>query len=285
MTRPYVFLSFVNLLFSFTTLSFAQNLCNGYEALCSRSYSNVIFVGTHGSPFYGDPPLVTENQEGSPTDQLNDGIRYLQAQTHKNPAEKLSVCHTECILEGGGTLENYLTTIKTWLDANPNEMLSLLLTNGDSLDISDFDAAFKNIGLDTYAFPAPTTIAMAEWPSLGDLISVGTRLVVFLDYGADESKVPYILNEFGYYFETPFDWTDSSFNQCSVDRPAGSSADGKMYIVNHLLDVNMFGTGVLIPDRDAAPMTNAAIGDGSIGAQSGLWEGTYGRRPSVVLVD
>lgn len=80
-------------------------------------------------------------------DQLNDGIRYLQAQRHKSPAERLSVCHTDCILEDGGTLENHLSTIKTWLDANSDEALSLLLTNGDNLDISEFDGAFKSIGL------------------------------------------------------------------------------------------------------------------------------------------
>jgi len=126
---------------------------------------------------------------------------------------------------------------------------------------------------------------MDQWPTLGDLISAGTRLVVFLDYGADESKAAYLLNEFDYYFETPFDWTDASFDQCSIDRPAGSSAEGKMYLVNRFLDINLFGTGVLVPDRNAASTTNAAIGDGSIGAQSDLCEGLYRRKPNVVLVD
>jgi len=278
-------LSLAVLALSFIPHALAQTLCNGHEALCSRSYSNVTFIGTHGSPFYGDPPLVTENQEKSPTEQLNDGIRYLQAQTHKNPAEQLSVCHTDCLLENGGTLENYLSTMKIWLDANPNEVVSLLLTNGDSLDIGEFDLAFKNVGIDTYAFQALSQVAITDWPTLGDLISANTRLIIFLDYGADESKVPYILNEFNYYFETPFDWTDAAFNQCSIDRPTGSSAEGKMYIVNHFLDINLFGSGVLIPDRAAAPTTNAAVGSGSIGAQSDLCEGLYGRAPNVVLVD
>jgi len=56
-----------------------------------------------------------------------------------------------------------------------------------------------------------------------------------------------------------------------------------MYIVNHFLDVEIFG--ILIPDRDKADQTNAATGKGSIGAQSALCEGLYGRDPNVVLVD
>lgn len=103
------------------------------------------------------------------------------------------------------------------------------------------------------------------------------------DYGADESKVNYILNEFNYYFETPYDTTDASFNECTIDRPSGASADGRMYIVNHFLDEDILG--IDIPDRDAAATTNAADGDGSIGAQADLCESLYGRAPNVVLLD
>lgn len=103
------------------------------------------------------------------------------------------------------------------------------------------------------------------------------------DYGADESKVDYILNEFNYYFETPYDTTDASFNECTIDRPSGASADGRMYIVNHFLDEDILG--IDIPNRDAASTTNAAEGDGSIGAQSDLCESLYGRAPNVVLLD
>jgi hypothetical protein len=103
------------------------------------------------------------------------------------------------------------------------------------------------------------------------------------DSGADESKVPYILQEFNYYFETPFDVTDSSFNECNIDRPSGASADGRMYIVNHFLDTDIFG--IDIPNRGAAATTNADQGTGSIGAQASLCEGLYGRAPNVVLID
>lgn len=57
----------------------AQTACNGNAALCDRLYSNISLIGTHDSAFVGDLP--TENQDLSVTDQLNAGIRFLQAQT------------------------------------------------------------------------------------------------------------------------------------------------------------------------------------------------------------
>ncbi len=56
-----------------------------------------------------------------------------------------------------------------------------------------------------------------------------------------------------------------------------------MYIVNHFLDVDIFG--VLIPDTLALGKTNAPTGKGSIGAQADLCTSTWGRKPNVILVD
>lgn len=56
-----------------------------------------------------------------------------------------------------------------------------------------------------------------------------------------------------------------------------------MYIVNHFLDVDIFG--IKVPDRDAADRTNAATGEGSIGAQASECAALYHRAPNVVLAD
>ena len=91
------------------------------------------------------------------------------------------------------------------------------------------------------------------------------------------------MNEWDYFFETPYDWTDAAFAQCSLDRPPNSSPQGKMYIVNHFLDTDV--GGILIPNEGAAATTNAATGSGSIGAQSAICEGLYGYAPKGVLLD
>lgn len=93
----------------------------------------------------------------------------------------------------------------------------------------------------------------------------------------------FIQDEFAHYFETAYDVTDASFSSCSIDRPSGAAATGRMGIVNHFLDVDVFG--VKIPARHRADITNAATGPGSIGAQAALCSGLYGRAPNVVLAD
>lgn len=51
------------------------------------------------------------------------------------------------------------------------------------------------------------------------MISSGQRVVIFLDRGANPAQVPFILNEFTYMWETPFDETNASF-PCNIDRPS-----------------------------------------------------------------
>lgn len=108
-------------------------------------------------------------------------------------------------------------------------------------------------------------------------------LIIYSDYGADPSNVSYILEEFTYFFETPYDTTDPTFPECTLDRPPGGSATGRMYIVNHFLDLDV--AGIDIPDYNAEATTNAATGNGSIGAQADLCESVYGRPPNFVLID
>ena len=97
----------------------------------------------------------------------------------------------------------------------------------------------------------------AQWPTLGDLLDSGKRVVVFLDAGADTDRsVPYILPEFDMIWETPFSVTDASF-PCSVNRIGGnlSTAD-HMYMINHSLNKDVLGTGIIVSDPSDAATTN-----------------------------
>ncbi|KAK9235885.1 PLC-like phosphodiesterase [Lipomyces kononenkoae] len=260
----------------------AQAACNGHDELCNRQYSNVSFVGAHDSPFVG--PLPQQNQGWSLLEQLDNGIRFLQGQTHREPfTGSLNFCHTSCFLEDAGPVRDYLLTVKTWLDANPNEVVTMLIVNGDFLPVTDFASEFDNSGITNYTYVPPISpLSIDAWPTLQEMITAGTRLVVFLDYGANVSTVPYILDEFAYFFETPYDQTDPNFSQCKVDRPTNATAAGRMYLVNHTLNINLLDLGILIPDRDDAATTNSVA---SIEAQANLCAGLYGRNPNVMLLD
>jgi hypothetical protein len=141
--------------------------------------SNISLIGTHDSAFVGELPQ--DNQGVQLTAQLDAGVRFLQGQTHVNAFGLLSMCHTDCFLLDAGTLQGYLTTVKGWLDKHPNEVVTLLLTNGDNVDVSMFDTSFKNSGIQKYVYTPPSSpVSYNAWPTLQKMISANTRLVVFL---------------------------------------------------------------------------------------------------------
>ncbi|ORY61278.1 PLC-like phosphodiesterase [Pseudomassariella vexata] len=270
-------ITILGLLTQFTTAA----TCNGHDELCDRQYSNITFVGSHNSAFVGYLPV--DNQFTSVADQLSQGVRFLQAQTHDKDGT-VELCHTSCLEEDAGSLEGYLVMVKTFLDSNADEVVTLLLTNGDGIAGADFAGVFEAAGIDSYAYSPGSNLALAEWPTLGELISAGTRLVVFMDYPADDA-VSYILDEFTSVVNSPLisshnSTTDASFPQCSIDRPSGASASGRMYLVNHYLDTEIFG--IDIPNAAAAATTNSAS---SILAQANLCAGLYRRNPNFIILD
>jgi hypothetical protein len=65
--------------------------------------------------------------------------------------------------------------------------------------LADFRSStvFASAGLDVMSYTPPTaTLGVQDWPTLGSLITAGTRLITFLDNGADFNSVPWLLNEF-----------------------------------------------------------------------------------------
>ncbi|KAH8108106.1 PLC-like phosphodiesterase [Cristinia sonorae] len=264
----------------------AASVCNGHAELCSRSYGNITHLGAHDSfAFSSDPFALARDQEVDIPSQLTLGVRLLQAQSHMNDGE-LHFCHTSCELFDGGTVKDYLTTVHTFLVNNPNEVITFIFTNPEGVSLPNVWApAFEASGIADMAFVPPTVpMKQSDWPTLGQLIDSGKRVVVFMDAGADTDRsVPYILPEFEMVWETPFSVTDSSF-PCSVDRIAGPlSIEDHMFMINHSLNINVFGTGIIVSDPEDASTTN---GVSSILANAnGCAHFAAGRAPNFVLLD
>ena len=219
-----------------------------------------------------------------------------------------------CSFLDGGNFTTYLSTVKTWLDANPTEVVSMVLVNSDGIAPSVWGAAYASAGLSDYVYtPSSVPIARDDWPTLGTLITAGTRLVNFLAQEADFASVPFLIDEFSNVWETPYDVTDASF-PCSVDRVTGtysthmvrkrsspdrtaranhSSADSLLvgllaqYMINHFLDVNetILGSTFPVPATAKLLTTNAATGTGSLGAQKDECVALAGYQPTFTLVD
>ncbi|KAG9028284.1 hypothetical protein FRB95_006617 [Tulasnella sp. JGI-2019a] len=264
----------------------AATVCNGYSEYCSMLYSNVTVVGAHNSYTSSNTNLAASQDYGV-TQQLTDGVRLLQNQVH-NQNGVLELCHTSCLLYDGGSLSSYLTKVKAFLDANPNEVVTLLLVNSDDQPASSFASAYQAAGIDTYAWsPTAATVATNAWPTVGSLIDSGKRLVSFMDNSADFTIVPYILDEFSNMWETHYDITDASGFNCTVDRHSGDTTD-QMYLINHYLytQSTLFGGNTPVPNKAALPVTNAVSGVGSLGEEAGTTCLTlHPRAPTFLLVD
>ncbi|POR31844.1 PI-PLC X domain-containing protein [Tolypocladium paradoxum] len=251
--------------------------CNGRSELCRRRYSDVTIIGTHNSAFVGETPM--HNQLVSVTEQLDSGVRFLQAQTRDKHGE-IELCHTYCWELDVGPLTRYLQEIADWMDGHADEVVTLLLTNINGISVDKFDAAFASSGLKKYVFRPKGIVAKGQWPTLRELINTGTRLIVFMDYHADQTRVDYIISEFNHYWETPYGITDRRFPTCRVDRPSGGDPTKLMGIMNHMLN---FKVGdIVFPDLLDAGNTNSLA---SIQKQVDLCKSQGKPQPNVVLLD
>ncbi|KAG5937912.1 hypothetical protein E4U53_008112 [Claviceps sorghi] len=191
------------------------------------------------------------------------------------------MCHTYCWELDSGSLATYLREIVAWMNRNPHEVVTLLLTNGDGIPVHEYDAVFESTGLKKYVFhPAGRRrMSKTEWPTLGQLIDAKTRLVVFMDYFTDRGRVDYIISQFDHYWETPYGITDENFPTCSVDRPLFGNPQRLMGIMNHMLNFRI--GDIVFPDQMDAQTTNSLD---SITKQVNLCESQGKPQPNVILV-
>lgn len=245
--------------------------CNGHAALCDRKWSNITHVAAHNSPFV-TPNNAASNQAFSVEYQLNDGIRMLQSESHL-VNNTIHMCHTSCELLNAGTLEDYLTTIRIWLDHNRFEVLTILLVNSNLVDPGNYTAPFQNSGILQYVYSPPKTLmGIYDWPSLTEMILTQKRVIVMLDYQANQTAIPWLIDEFSVMWETPFSPQNRSF-PCTLQRPPGlleRDAVQRLYMANHNLntEINLLGSSILVPTTPLLNETNAASPDvlGSLGA-------------------
>jgi hypothetical protein len=260
--------------------------CNGRPEFCDRSYGAITFIGAHNSYAHSENPLaLARNQQVDVKEQLKRGVRLLQGQGHQKDG-KVHLCHTSCDLLDAGPAEDYFKDVKGFLDANPREVLTIIMTNQDGLDMQSMWApAFTAAGLDQLAFIPPSQpVAFDKWPTLGEMINSGKRVVIFMDSGADTAKVPFILPEFDNIWENEFSTTDPAF-PCKVDRITGPlSPEQHMYMINHSLNEELFGISELvIPNFLEASTTNSA--KSIVDNANGCAPLAGNRKPNFVLLD
>lgn len=264
--------------------------CNNHVEYCTRKYSNITNIAAHNSPFVR-PGNSGSNQELGVTTQLNDGIRLLQAQIQwPSNSSAPHFCHTSCDLLDAGPITDWLTTVRQWVDSHPYDVITILLGNGNYSHPSLYVPYIEKTGILKYVYSPPyLPMSLDDWPTLEDMIVRGKRVVMFLDYEADQEKYPWLLDEFSQMWETPFDPVDRGF-PCTPQRPpnlSAKSAKDRLYYLNHNLNAefNVFGTELLVPAVSLLNETNNVTGYGSLGLSANNCRTDWGRAPNFLNVD
>ena len=246
--------------------------CNGYSELCGRRYNDVVQAATHNSMSSPDVVQFWPEQDSTIPEQLDAGIRTLLIDTHYWTAvespEQLSalipglppalarltlalgherlrahdglyLCHVHCVWGGQPLLEG-LEQIRSFLDANPDTVVTLILQ--DETSPADTIAAFDRAGLMHYLY---TGEPGGDWPTLGEMIDHSQRLVVFAENHG--SGPAWYRPAFAAIRDTPFGFPSAAEMTCTPNRGPTSAP---LLLINHWVSN-------LAPDRSTAAIVNA----------------------------
>jgi hypothetical protein len=241
----------------------AEPTCNGSAHLCERRYDEVVYAATHNAMSSPDIVYFWPEQDHSLRTQLDSGVRALLIDTHYWPAlasdEELAsldplmtpalanrlyavlgrlreerdgvyLCHAHCAL-GAIELVDALREVGRFLDDNPGEVVTLIVQNGVST--SDTGAAFLDAGLDDLLHVQGEG---DEWPTLGDMVESGRRLVVFSEFQELDSSPPdstppdWYHAAYDWLQDTPFQYRSPSQFNCALGR---GSPENSLLLVNH----------------------------------------------------
>ncbi|KAI0833152.1 PLC-like phosphodiesterase [Hypoxylon sp. FL0890] len=264
--------------------------CNSYPEFCGRKYSNITNVACHNSPFI-TPNNLAANQQYDVTTQLNDGVRFLQAQIQwPTGGNEPHFCHTSCDILDAGPITDWLGQVKNWVASHPYDVVTILLGNGNYSVPSLYVPYIEQTGILRYIYTPPVVpMTLDDWPTLSEMILRGQRVVMFMDYMANQTEYPWLLDEFSQLWETPFDPTDQKF-PCTVQRPpnlADADAKNRLYMINHNLNIELsiLGSDMLVPARTELNVTNNVTGFGSLGLSANNCRSDWGRPPNFLNVD
>ncbi|PSN65536.1 hypothetical protein BS50DRAFT_678252 [Corynespora cassiicola Philippines] len=288
----------------------ADRTCNNSPDLCSRPYDRILHLGAHNSPFIRNISTSFStfgNQFFNTTTQLDAGVRLLTGQVHvaensNTTAPELHMCHSVCQLFDAGLLRDWLGEIRTWMDKNPNEVVTIVLVNAGNVSAAQLEAEYSRAGIAHYGYaplqinkpPPPSNDTHRTWPTLEEMIDKGDRLVNFVSpLTTDQDKAPYLLAAYDFYWENNYQITNASDFSCTPHRPDNTTSasvmldSGRLFFMNHFLYWQQ-AFGIQVPDIRNIYKTNSF---GAAGSTAGLGQhlincsDNYTRTPSFVLVD
>lgn len=241
--------------------------CNGDLALCSRAYSEVSFPCTHNAnaaQSYGYS--INANQISGLTTQLQDGVRCLLADVTYGDDGETALCHGPCSIASTPHLEG-LAELKSFMDGNPREIVTIIYQ--DSISEQDLESDFETSGLIDLVY---THTSGQAWPTLGEMIEAGTRLVITTEAGSGPPD--WIHHVWDVAYDTPYAFMNADEFSCELNR---GSKDNDLFLMNHWVN-----TAANLPSEDNAMVVN--LSDVLL-ARARQCEEEAGQRPNFVAVD
>ncbi|KAJ3093027.1 hypothetical protein HK102_012236 [Quaeritorhiza haematococci] len=228
--------------------------CNGWVELCSKPYNAVLFPMTHNSfavgPSTPPPPAASQNQDWTVARQLLDGVRAFEWDLHSK-AGTIHLCHGPCdepFRLDAGPLSNYINVLKTFMEQNPREVITIMLENADKFDAPTIAQNFADV------LPFVYTPQGAQWPTLGELIEQNKRLVIFTDNGVNLETHPWLLPALEYVTSSSFQvFTPTGF-ECDAFYPGPPRK--ALTRLNHFLNTRLSDT-IYFADFNSANVTNS----------------------------
>lgn len=238
----------------------ASNRCNGRPELCGRTFDHVAYPTTHNAMSNSEEGWGNPNQHDGITRQLANGVRSMMLDTYFYGGAVV-LCHAICDLGEAASVRRHellvdgLARIREYLEVDPEAVLSIIFES--YITEEQVAQAFSDAGLEGYLHEQPVA---DPWPTLGQLIATGKRLVVFTDDSS--ASLPWHHYVWDYAWETPYSFASTSAFTCAKNRGTAGAA---LYIFNHFLTQTWGNAGLaaqanrspVLPDRAAQCHTEA----------------------------
>ena len=213
--------------------------CNGHLQLCNRPYNQVAYLTTHNAFNAEEDGFALPNQNFGLTQQLEFGVRALMLDVY-DEGGIATVYHGFSFL-GTASLASNLEEIKGFMDANPNEVVTIIFESYVSSEM--MSDVFAQVGLQAYLH---TQTIGEPWPTLQQMIDSNRRLVVFSDENDALPAQEWYHYVWDHAVETNFTNNSPADFDCDFNR--GDSLND-LFIINHFVTATGIGTGQ--PDQAA----------------------------------
>ena len=127
------------------------------------------------------------------------------------------LCHSLCEI-GSTEWEPAMARVQAWLRAHPREVVTFFIE--DRVSPADTATVFRQAGLMPYVYQPR---ADGSWPTLGQMIDSGHRVVVLMENHDGGTAYPWLMPGFRWVQDTPFGSSTAADLSCAHNRGSTSS--------------------------------------------------------------